>query len=281
MSALFWLATAVLALALMALVVAGLRRPRVPVEPPDLTLYRGQLDELARDLAAGRLAPADHAAARLEIERRLLAAAGAPAQAGTGRRAPLALALAVVILGGSYVTYFALGAPHLPDRPLTLRAGERAAAAERLRQARMIEEMVAGLAARLAAAPDDLAGWQRLGRSYMVLQRFPAAAEAYAKAAELAPDNVDVLLAWAEALLPPVRAAGPPPADFEALMARIAALDPGNARVLFMRGEAAARGGRPAEARRLWQRLLARLPVDSPLRGPLEARVAALPATDQ
>ena len=111
MSALFWLATAVLALALMALVVAGLRRPRVPVEPPDLTLYRGQLDELARDLAAGRLAPADHAAARLEIERRLLAAAGAPApaQAGTGRRAPLALALAVVVLGGSYVTYFALG----------------------------------------------------------------------------------------------------------------------------------------------------------------------------
>ena len=281
MSALFWLTTAVLALALMALVVAGLRRPRVPMEPPDLTLYRGQLDELARDLAAGRLAPADHAAARLEIERRLLAAAGAPAQAGTGRRAPLALALAVVILGGSYVTYFALGAPHLPDRPLALRAGERAAAAERLRQARMIEDMVAGLAARLAAAPDDVAGWQRLGRSYMVLQRFPAAAEAYAKAAELAPDNVDVLLAWAEALLPPVRAAGPPPADFEVLMARIAALDPGNARVLFMRGEAAARGGRPAEARRLWQRLLARLPVDSPLRGPLEARVAALPATDQ
>ena len=283
MSALFWLATAVLALALMALVVAGLRRPRVPVEPPDLTLYRGQLDELACDLAADRLAPADHAAARLEIERRLLAAAGAlaPAQSGNGHRAPLALALAVVILGGSYVTYFALGAPHLPDRPLALRAGERAAAAERLRQARMIEEMVAGLAARLAAAPDDLAGWQRLGRSYMVLQRFPAAAEAYAKAAKLAPDNVDVLLAWAEALLPPVRAAGPPPAGFEALMARIAALDPGNARVLFMRGEAAARGGRPAEARRLWQRLLARLPVDSPLRGPLEARVAALPATDQ
>ena len=64
-------------------------------------------------------------------------------------------------------------------------------------------------------------------------------------------------------------------------MARIAALDPGNARVLFMRGEAAARGGRPAEARRLWQHLLARLPEDSPLRGPLEARVAALPTADQ
>ena len=85
MSALFWLATAVLALALMALVVAGLRRPRVPVEPPDLTLYRGQLDELARDLAAGRLAPADHAAARLEIERRFLAAAGAQWATLSGR----------------------------------------------------------------------------------------------------------------------------------------------------------------------------------------------------
>ncbi|MEC8181654.1 MAG: tetratricopeptide repeat protein, partial [Pseudomonadota bacterium] len=225
----------------------------------------------------------DHAAARLEVERRLLAAAAAPApaRAGTGRRAPLALALAAVILGGSYITYYALGAPHLPDRPFALRAGERAAAAERLRQAQMIEEMVAGLAARLAAAPGDLAGWLRLGRSYMVLQRFPAAAEAYARAAELAPDNVNVLLAWAEALLPPVRAAGPPPADFEVLMARIVALDPGNARVLFMRGEAAARGGWPAEARRVWRRLLARLPMDSPLRRPLEARLAALPGGDQ
>ena len=110
MSALFWLTTVVLALALMALVVAGLRRPRVPMEPPDLTLYRGQLDELARDLAGGRLAPTDHAAARLEVERRLLAAAAAPApaRAGTGRRAPLALALAAVILGGSYITYLPL-----------------------------------------------------------------------------------------------------------------------------------------------------------------------------
>ena len=77
MSALFWLATAVLALALMALVVAGLRRPRVPVEPPDLTLYRGQLDELARDLAAGRLAPAD-------LHRRL-----APTAWGARRRWPI------------------------------------------------------------------------------------------------------------------------------------------------------------------------------------------------
>ena len=283
MSALFWLTTVVLELALMALVVAGLRRPRVPMEPPDLTLSRGHLDDLARYWAGGRLAPTDHAAARLEVERRLLAAAAAPApaRAGTGRRAPLALALAAVILGGSYITYYALGAPHLPDRPFALRAGERAAAAERLRQAQMIEEMVAGLAARLAVAPGDLAGWLRLGRSYMVLQRFPAAAEAYARAAELAPDNVDVLLAWAEALLPPVRAAGPPPAGFEVLMARIVALDPGNARVLFMRGEAAARGGRPAEARRVWRRLLARLPMDSPLRRPLEARLAALPGGDQ
>lgn len=283
MSALFWAATGVLAVALMALVVAGLRRPRVPAEAPDLALYRGQLDELARDVAAGRLAPADHAAARLEIERRLLAADSAPtAPTGrTSRRGPLAAALAVLILGGGYVTYLALGAPHLPDQPLALRADERAAAAERLRQAQMIEDMVAGLAARLAEAPGDLAGWLRLGRSYMVLRRFPAAVEAYAKAAELAPDDLDVLLAWAEALLPPVRAAGPPPASFGAVMARITALDPGNPRALFMRGEAAARADRPAEARRLWQHLLARLPADSPLRGPLAARVAALPAADQ
>ena len=141
---------------------------------PDLALYRGQLDELARDVAAGRLAPADRAA-RLEIERRLLAAAGAPpvASGGTGRRGPLTMGLAVLILGGGCALTWPL-APHLPDQPLALRADELATAAAHLRQAQMIE--VAGLAARLAAAPGDLAGWQRLGRSYMVLGRFPAAA---------------------------------------------------------------------------------------------------------
>ena len=40
-----------------------------------LTLHRAQLADLDRDLAEGRLAPAEHASAQLEVQRRMLRAA--------------------------------------------------------------------------------------------------------------------------------------------------------------------------------------------------------------
>jgi cytochrome c-type biogenesis protein CcmH len=58
---------------------------------------------------------------------------------------------------------------------------EDVAAAEEMTpddQTAMIEGMVSGLAARLAAEPDDVEGWLRLIRSYVVLGRADAAAEA-------------------------------------------------------------------------------------------------------
>ena len=65
-------------------------------------LYRSQLAELERDLAAGTLAPDDERQARLELQRRLLEDTAArddasAAPAGT-RRTTLALALAVPLL---------------------------------------------------------------------------------------------------------------------------------------------------------------------------------------
>lgn len=50
----------------------------------------------------------------------------------------------------------------------------------------MIRSMVEGLAERLKDQPDDLAGWKRLGRSYMVLGKKAKAAKALSHAASLA-----------------------------------------------------------------------------------------------
>lgn len=57
----------------------------------------------------------------------------------------------------------------------------------------MIEGMVANLAARLAQAPDDLDGWSRLVRSYMVLDEPEKARAAYAAAQETFAGNADAL----------------------------------------------------------------------------------------
>jgi cytochrome c-type biogenesis protein CcmH len=53
----------------------------------------------------------------------------------------------------------------------------------------MILAMVGNLAARLEKQPDDIEGWARLGRSYMVLNEPQKARDAYAHAVKLKPDD--------------------------------------------------------------------------------------------
>lgn len=63
------------------------------------------------------------------------------------------------------------------------------------------ENMVAQLARRLEKSPDDLDGWMKLGRSYLVLQQYPLAARAYQRADRLADGkNAEALIGVAEAL---------------------------------------------------------------------------------
>jgi cytochrome c-type biogenesis protein CcmH len=59
--------------------------------------------------------------------------------------------------------------------------------------------MVGNLAARLEKQPDDVEGWARLGRSYMVLNEPKKARDAYAHAVKLKPDDAGLQQAYAEA----------------------------------------------------------------------------------
>jgi cytochrome c-type biogenesis protein CcmH len=76
------------------------------------------------------------------------------------------------------------------------KATQNASPAER--QA-MILAMVDKLASRLQSQPDDVEGWARLGRSYMVLNQPEKAKEAYARAVELKPDDAELKRVLAEA----------------------------------------------------------------------------------
>jgi cytochrome c-type biogenesis protein CcmH len=57
----------------------------------------------------------------------------------------------------------------------------------------MIEGMVAQLADRLKASPDDVAGWRRLARAYDVLGRADEAQRAHERVLALAPNDPDAL----------------------------------------------------------------------------------------
>ncbi|WP_040487718.1 c-type cytochrome biogenesis protein CcmI [Fodinicurvata sediminis] len=186
MSWLFW----ILAAALTALIAILLVRPLLKGDgrgndsagEEDLQVYRAQLREVDRDLERGVLAQSEAKAARLEIERRLLAADARqrPERIGLPKKVTrlMALALLALLPLGTLGTYLWLGQPGLPGQPLAQRG-------EEVQEQRNIAEMVQGLRARLENNPDDRQGWEMLGRSYGVLGRWQEAAEAYREALKL------------------------------------------------------------------------------------------------
>lgn len=155
-----WLAILLLAGVALAPLGLALRR-RVDARggrDPALALHRAQLADLDRDMAEGRLLPAEHAAARLEVQRRLLHAADAEdGAAQPGSRVPLLATLAVVpalALG----LYLIAGVPGLPS-PGPAAAAQRAAA----EQAVLIGQLREALAAMDPQSERAAEGYVLLG----------------------------------------------------------------------------------------------------------------------
>ncbi len=82
-----------------------------------LQLHRGQLDELARDLADGRIAQTEYAGAKLEVERRVLAADTLRDPATDGNAKLLLIAAAVLVPVMAFLLYLPGSTPHVPSEP--------------------------------------------------------------------------------------------------------------------------------------------------------------------
>ena len=162
------------------------------------------------------------------------------------------------------------------DAPANGPTREQMAAAEDMDPAQrreMIEGMVAQLAARLESNPDDLDGWLRLARAYTVMESFDKARDALARAADLAPENVEVLLRYARAER---RAAGNRPTDKSLDLARrVLDLDGENPEALWFVALHHAREGETEKARALFDKALAQFP-ESRQREELRRRAADL-----
>jgi cytochrome c-type biogenesis protein CcmH len=148
-----------------------------------VALHRAQLEELDRDLAEGRLLVAEHEAAKLEVQRRLLADAALPdgAASGAGRgflQATVALIPAAAI--GLYLTSGHPGFPP-PDSAVAPRPA-MASAADPARRAQD-EALIAQLRNRLALmdphAAQTLKGYEVLGNAELSAGHLPEAAAAW------------------------------------------------------------------------------------------------------
>ncbi len=254
-------------LIVLALVLGPLLKPaRAPAtrEAFDRAVYRDQLKELDREVARGAVAESEAATARLELQRRLLAADSEDKAMTGGARRPLlagALALAIVLVAGGL--YRRLGSPGVPDAPYAGRQAERDQVAQQQAQLNQIRAMVAKLAEEMKQHPEDVEGWLRLGRSYAVLGQPDDAAAAFARAEKLKPNDPAVLLTEAQALM-----AGRPIAEaltpqVVTLLDRIQAIDPDEPAVLWYLGLNAAQQGDFKAARADWEKVKDKMPPDS------------------
>ncbi len=252
----FVLASALLVVFTLLLLLRPWRRRPVDVAAStreiNAGIYRDQLAELDRDLAAGTLAEADHAQARGELQRRLLddaSVAETTAVAPAGARVtPLVIALAVPLLGATMYAW--LGQPAALD-PVARQGNTQPD----------VEKMVSTLAARLEAKPDDPKGWAVLGRSYRVMGRMPDAQKAFERiGTEL--DRDPVLLAeYADVLAS--NANGNLEGKPMEAVARALKLDPDNPMALALSATAAFNRKDIASALMQWERLLKQLPPES------------------
>lgn len=165
-----------LALAVLApllLVLRG-RAPTRGAREPALDLHRTQLRELDRDLAEGRILPAEHATAVLEVQRRLLAAGAADETAPRpGGHWPLvATAVAVPIV--AFALY--LGSGSQPFMPSVSTASQQARAVQ---EAALIEELRRRLAVMDPATDRARQGYALLGSVEEARGKDAAAASAY------------------------------------------------------------------------------------------------------
>jgi cytochrome c-type biogenesis protein CcmH len=137
----------------------------------------------------------------------------------------------------------------------------------------MVFDMVAKLEKRLAQQPNDPEGWARLGRSYVMMERKDKALAAYAKAYELAPDNVAVLsdYAWLVFNENPGVTTG----LVETLYNRLHKIEPAHPDALWFLGFTAYQQGDYRKAIGQWERLLKLLPAEDPGREHLKQAIAS------
>ncbi len=233
-------AVGLIALALVMVLPALLRRK--PAQPAvgaavdgaraNVQVLREQLAALAAERAAGALDEAQYQLARTEIERRALeesqAAESQPVVARRSVKTALVVGLCIPVF--AVLMYAALGMPQAMDAPV-------AAAPDEVTLPQ-IEAMVDGLAKRLenqtAPQEGDLQAWTMLANSYAVLNRFPEASKAFARARALAPDNAQLLADHADvlAMMQGQSVEGEP----GRLVMRALQLEPNNLKALTMAG---------------------------------------------
>lgn len=273
----FWSIALLLVVMTVLALLWPLLRPQRRDAAPDadtaaIALYRDQKRALDAECADGVITPGERDAGVAELAHRLgdelaLPAAAAGARGERPAWVP-ALALLLVIPSAAFVLYAHLGSP-----AAAVAAADDGASPHAM-SASQIAAIVDRLALRLKSHPDDAEGWLLLARSYALLGRFADAADAYARADVLIPDNADLLADYADvlAMAQGKRLAGKP----TELVQRALAIDPQHMKALALAASAAMEAGDLNRASSYWRQLRAQVPQGSDDAKQIDAIVAEI-----
>ena len=258
MTTLFVALAALMLGAALAFVLRPLLRSGASAADPS-ALARRRLQVLDEAHATGVLSDKEFAAKRAELGAQVAQSSGAkPVRTRVAFASALAIAFFVPV--AAIVLYRYVGEPRALD-PAAIAPAAVSSQAQPEHGADM-DQAIRGLADKLKQNPDDAQGWALLGRAYLETQHFAEARDALKHAHDLAGDDADVGVAYAEALA----LAGEThriDAQSRALLEAALKKDPNNQRGIWLLGIADYQSGKFDDAIGHWNRLIAMLPKDS------------------
>lgn len=249
---------------LLAIIVLGVlvepffRSQREDPSLDDQDYLAAQIQDIARDKAAGLISEEDAAAADLEARRRLLAASRTGGddvaaknlpRAGAASRQASTMIIAAAPLA-AIVLYVIIGNPALNLTPEAARDAARkmppGLSTATSPNAPPVGASIAALEERLEANPQDLDGWVALAESYARQGRFVEAATAFGSARALSPERAFLHAAEGEAIA--MSGGGVVTPDAQAAFDRALAIDAKEPRARFYSAIGADQRGAREEA---------------------------------
>lgn len=241
-------------------------------------IHRERLEELAQDLANGTLSREQYDEAVADLERELVeSGAVRPDHEGGSRGgswlvSAAALGSAVVALPAAVLLYGLVGNADALNPGVSMQeARQQAASAPQSRED--IERLAEQLHAHLRENPEDTEGWTMLGRTYVHLQRFEDASDAFGEAVDRGRADPDTLAEYAASL---GSAHGTLRGKPQELVERALHMDPDHLQARWLAGTAALDTADYDTAREHFEYVLAQLPPDSENAGLVRSQLRAI-----
>lgn len=285
---LFWIISAAMIVAALAMIAPTLlRRYQAGADATgtlNVEIARERHAELVKQRDQGEISDEEFEQARRDLEMALAqdletTETSAIAQkAGDGRGALIASAILIPLI--TIPVYLEIGSPQLIERGQAAVAAAPHGTGSGSGEMPPVGELAEQLRQRMEQNPDNAEGWFLLGRTYMRLQNYTQAVDAFERVVELLPNEAAGLLSLADALA--MRDGRRVGERAVGLLERALELDPESVTALWLLGNAAADNGDTATALDYWQRaypLLAGDPsMQAELGGMIRAAGGELPA---